>query len=96
MVIDKGPLIIYGLVARYIKYPYFYTMHLLYLVMVVAFVGMSCGKTRSCIDPSLFNSTQVCPPIYDPVCGCDDYTYSSPCNAERNGVVSWTGGPCLL
>jgi len=78
------------------KYPYFYPMRVLYLVMVVALVSTSCGKSRSCIDPSLFGNAQACPPIYDPVCGCDDFTYTNPCTAERNGVVSWTGGPCLL
>ena len=32
--------------------------------------------------------------IYDPVCGCDDITYSNTCTAEASGVLRWTQGAC--
>ena len=36
----------------------------------------------------------ACIEIYDPVCGCDDITYSNTCTAEASGVLSWTQGTC--
>ena len=36
----------------------------------------------------------VCIEIYDPVCGCDDITYSNTCFAEASGVLRWTQGAC--
>ena len=37
----------------------------------------------------------LCIEIYEPVCGCDDITYSNECYAEVNGISSWTEGECL-
>tara|TARA_A100001015_G_scaffold90070_1_gene100334 strand:- start:818 stop:994 length:177 start_codon:yes stop_codon:yes gene_type:complete len=36
----------------------------------------------------------ACIEIYDPVCGCDDITYSNTCFAEASGVLRWTQGAC--
>ena len=36
----------------------------------------------------------ACIEIYDPVCGCDDITYSNTCTAEASGVLGWTQGTC--
>ncbi|MGB2137105.1 MAG: Kazal-type serine protease inhibitor domain-containing protein [Flavobacteriaceae bacterium] len=32
--------------------------------------------------------------IYQPVCGCDNKTYSNTCFAGINGLKSWTEGAC--
>ena len=47
-----------------------------------------------CIDPSLINTDAICFFIYDPVCGCDNVTYSNSCYAENSGVLSWVNGEC--
>lgn len=48
-----------------------------------------------CIDPGLVHSEVLCTEIYDPVCGCDDNTYSNACVAKfHHGIKSYTKGPC--
>jgi hypothetical protein len=39
---------------------------------------------------------QVCTDIYAPVCGCDDRTYSSDCNAHAAGVSVKSDGMCEM
>ena len=47
-----------------------------------------------CIDSNLIGNSDECIEIYDPVCGCDDITYSNTCFAEASGVLRWTQGAC--
>ena len=51
-------------------------------------------KDISCVDPNQKQPNGVCPKNYDPVCGCNDQTYSNACEAERDGVKKWTKGAC--
>ena len=39
------------------------------------------------------NPNEVCIEIYQPVCGCNQITYSNSCFAEGI-VISWTEGAC--
>ncbi len=65
------------------------------LLLLILFVFLlSCSsKDDSCVtDPP--DSEVVCIEIYQPVCGCNNVTYSNNCYAGASGVSSWTQGEC--
>ncbi len=54
-----------------------------------------CKACQQCIDPSLIDPNTFCLDVYDPVCGCDNATYSNSCYATfYGGVTSFTPGEC--
>lgn len=56
-----------------------------------------CGKSSNktgCIDESKINPEGLCPMNYDPVCGCNNVTYSNECKAIIAGVTKWEKGAC--
>ncbi len=71
---------------------------LLVIVQIIVLLAMgACCKDEpspDCIDPSRIKSDVACITLYDPVCGCNNITYSNECLAEISGVTSWTAGAC--
>ena len=58
---------------------------------------LSCKKEKqdtNCIDPQKIEFNKACIEIYQPVCGCDNKTYSNSCFAVINGIERWTEEAC--
>lgn len=50
----------------------------------------------ACVDSSAICDTCSCFTVYNPVCGCNNVTYSNSCYAHNAGVTNWTSGACTL
>ena len=60
-------------------------------------IGYACEKEQKdtdCVDEQKKDLSMACIEIYQPVCGCDQKTYSNSCFAGINGLTRWTEGAC--
>ena len=65
------------------------------VLMLTLTTLFSCVKDSECIDESLIDKDAATIEVYDPVCGCDNITYSNSSKAEvHGGVTSYTKGAC--
>lgn len=64
------------------------------LLMTISYDCKKENQDSDCIDSKKIDLTKLCIEIYQPVCGCDQKTYSNRCFAEINGLKSWTEGAC--
>ena len=63
------------------------------ILMALALLSCEDKNTDTCIDQDKV-SDSACIEIYDPVCGCDNKTYSNSCYAEISGLTKWTKVEC--
>ena len=64
--------------------------YVLFLLMLYA-----CPKVEEdCQANASQDPTLVCIQIYDPVCGCNNMTYSNACIAKSWGVNQFSQGAC--
>ncbi len=83
-------------------------MRLLFFSLAICLFITSCNKNKEdtcvnppitnnlyCIDTTLIDSTAMCITLWEPVCGCNDVTYSNSCVATiAGGVTSYVEGEC--
>jgi hypothetical protein len=71
---------------------------LLASVLLAAFLGQACQRqaapVTACIDANKIRRDAMCTMQYEPVCGCDNNTYSNACVATNAGVTTFTPGEC--
>jgi len=60
----------------------------------ISYIFKKGNASTDCINPKDISIDTVCTKEYDPVCGCDGYTYSNPCIAKSYGVSSYKMGEC--
>lgn len=64
-------------------------LSVLFLLLLIS------GRTSAqCIDSLAIQYGFSCDPRYEPVCGCNGYTYRNDCYARNNGLQSWSQGIC--
>lgn len=66
------------------------------IIRVLLAAGMlcilsSCSKYDCIASPK---ADCICTEQYDPVCGCNNVTYSNPCFANCDGITEFKKGQC--
>ena len=64
------------------------------LLSITQITLTSCNKDLVCIDENLIVENAACTKEYNPVCGCDNNTYSNICIAKNAGIISYEMGEC--
>ena len=69
---------------------------IIYFLYVLIFI-IGCTDSSEIIPCTIseISNDIACIEIYEPVCGCNNVTYSNECYAEVSGISNWTEGECL-
>ena len=65
-----------------------------FFLFVLLFISCDDEDSSSPCQINENDEDMVCIEIYQPVCGCNNETYSNSCYAGRDGVTSWSEGEC--
>lgn len=63
-----------------------------FLLISISFLLDSCGVKALCLENK--KEDCVCIQVYEPVCGCNNKTYSNACEAKCAGITQYTPGEC--
>jgi hypothetical protein len=69
-------------------------LRLLFFSLFLGLVSLTSGCNKC--ESKLKSGICACDAVYEPVCGCDNVTYSSDCDAECSGVKEYEKGECGL
>lgn len=73
------------------------------VMLVTGFISASCSKksddqkprqSSDCIHKTKATNQPCYTLRYDPVCGCNNITYATPCDAKNAGVIRYVKGEC--
>ena len=65
-----------------------------FFLFALLFISCKDEDSSSPCQISEKDEDMVCIEIYQPVCGCNNETYSNSCYAGIDGVISWSEGEC--
>jgi hypothetical protein len=54
----------------------------------------ACKKDKNNCVQGPVNTNCICPGVINKVCGCNNRTYENACQAECDGITTYTTGQC--
>lgn len=70
-------------------------VQMLVVAACVSLMAATCSKDSEevvCAEREVEDC--ICTMVYKPVCGCNNKTYGSACDASCHGIEDYTEGPC--